>query len=72
MVHVNGSLYLFGGMSSSSANGWMDDVHEFNLATNTWGPLVVQGDIPSQCDKLTGVAHDNKVYVRTRWERECV
>lgn len=58
-VYLNHCILIFGGYDGSNCN----DVHSFNLETNTWEQLIGKGQVPTPQYCHCAVALNNKMYI---------
>jgi len=59
LVYYCGKLYMFGG----KANGYRNDIHEFNLETKQWTKLTVTGKTPSPRYGHTAAIFGKSMYI---------
>lgn len=65
-VYWNGMMYVFGGWESN--RNILNDVFEFNFATNTWREVPTTGDLPTRRLTHSAVVYKACMYVFGGWD----
>jgi len=67
-------FYIFGGYATDRAGsadkGYLNDLHELNLTTNTWKAARQSGDIPTPRSRFRVVPHLNNLYLFGGWNSQ--